>query len=149
MDTQYRVNRLILVSELALIRAIPDLLTSDLKPGRLKNQYKRLQKEADKTLSQVTITPNEHILVGDMIGLFRERSGWGKGVRNVGTIISFALAMIEESSSEFSHKLTETLNNIVEYYENKKQFSALCYSAGAVAALKWEKIKTEQFEVKD
>lgn len=140
------MNKLSYVAEAALIRSIYDLLKDKLKPGRLKGKYEALQKEVDKALSKRHIDKDAELpTIGKALEKFADATKWNNKELSVGTILSFVLAMIEESENKFSDKITTILNEIVEYHEHTKQFSALCYSAGAIASEKWTNIKKEVF----
>lgn len=140
------MNKLSHIAELALIRSIYDLLKDKLKPGRLKGKYEALQKEVDKTLAGRHIDKDAELpVIGKALEKFADATKWNNKELSVGTILSFVLAMVEESDNKSSDKITSILNEIVEYHEQTKQFSALCYSAGAIASEKWTNIKKEVF----
>ncbi len=134
------------VAELAMIQSIYNLLLGDIKPGRLQGKYLSLQKEIDKELSKIKVDGKKELpLIGKAYDIFAERTGWNKRERSVGTILSFVMGMIEESENKFSDKIMDLLNDIFDFHERKVPFSALCYSAGAVANIKWNNVKLECF----
>lgn len=140
------MNKLTYVAELALIRSPYDLLKHNIKPGRLQGKYLKLQKEIDKELGKIKVDGKKELpVIGKALDMFAEKTGWNKKERSVGTILSFAMGMIEESENHFGDKVMDLLNEIFDYHERKLPFSALCYSAGAVATIKWNNVKSECF----
>ncbi len=140
-------NKLTYAAEMAFIRSIYDLIKGDMKPGRLQNKYLSLQKEVDKSLQNVRIDAKKELpLIGKALEIFGDKTGWNNKKRSVGTILSFTMGMIEESENTFNDKLLDLLNEIFDYHERILPFSALCYSAGAVATLKWANVKKECFD---
>jgi len=76
--------------ELALCRAVPDLCLGTLKPSRLGNLYKRLQKEVDKDLARLPRPSQADIRqICRKIEKFGLATGWLGETRHVGTLLSF------------------------------------------------------------
>lgn len=132
---------LVRFAESAYIRAIPDLLHGELRPGRLSNLYGKLVKAVDADLVRLPVIGDSDVLViRDIIVEFGKRTGWTGKKRHVGTLLSFAIAIIESSEHKHNPKILETLNLIVEYYERKQNFKIICCHAGAIAAEKWQMV---------
>jgi len=129
------------VAELALIRAIPDSLIPKTKPGRLQGRLVKLRTEIDKMFNGYVLQGAELEKVQQKIMAFAEKSGWEGKEKHVCTAISFMLAMIEDSEHTYPEKITELLNDILDYFERKKTTKQLCYIAGDIAAKKWRGIK--------
>lgn len=134
-------KRLEHAAELAFIRSIYDILSTDLKPGRLQGRFVTLQKEVDQQLSLLFVNDEELEVLKDVLDNFAELTGWADKSRSVGTILSFVMQMIEDSDNEFPPKILTILNEIVDYFERVRPFSALCYTAGTIASNKWQKVK--------
>ena len=129
------------ISELALIRAIPDLTIGDLKPSRKKGLFLRLQREVEKDLALLPI-PSQYDLdsIWDNIELFGKKTGWLNETRHVGTLFSFCLEIIENSEFKFRPSITETINDIVSHLEDGKNFFMPSCWAGSSAYEKWESL---------
>jgi hypothetical protein len=140
-------NKLAYVCELSFIRSLYDLVLDDLKPGRLQHRFEQLQIEADKALNGIYVNQLFELpKIKDCLDLFAEKTGWNKKKRSTGTILSFLLRMIEESDFNYDRKLTDILNEIIDYFERVKPFSVACYWAGDVANDKWIHVKSETLD---
>lgn len=140
------MNKKTYIAELTLIYAIPELLIGPAY-GSLKTKYDRLQKECKKEMARKRATRINFIDAQKCIDKFFKLSGWIEKKKHIGTCLSFVLAMIDESENKFPKIIVDSLNGIVQYYENKEQFKVPCYSAGAFASEKWSNVKREVFNV--
>lgn len=129
------------VTELALIRSIPDLMTSKLKNGRLKNLMLRLQAAVDIDLGKLCgkIGPTDIKKIEFILENFKSVAKFGKQ-KHVGTLVSFCLSLIEKSDREFNEKIVETLNLICDYYERVGDLHVASMWSGDLASERWESI---------
>lgn len=138
------MNKLTYIAELSLMGCTKILCKQDeLKKGRLIGKLERLEKLADKELDRHNISKSTEVRIKSAIVKFTEESGWQKKQLSIGTFISFILAVVDESENKFNDNILETISEIFDYFERKEQFRTLCYSAGAVACGKWNRIKGE------
>ena len=127
------------ITELALIRAIHDLTIGDLKPSRKKSLFIKLQKEVDKDLAKLPKPSEDDIdKIWETVEVFGKKTGWLNQARHIGTLFSFCLEMIENSTFRFNPKISETINEIIEHLENGNDFKYQSCWAGSVAAKKWD-----------
>lgn len=139
-------SNLSFVTEIAMLRSLPDLLCGNLNSGRLKGKLKALQKEVDKSLVGCKINQKKDLpVIKSCLDRFANETGWNGSQKSIGTILSFYLCMIEESEHSYSEKITDILNDLFEFFERKKPFSPACCWSGAVATQKWINIKKEVF----
>jgi len=129
------------ITELGLIRSIPDLMVGKMKPGRLKNLMARLQAAVDIDLGKIamTLSTSDAYKIKDILDNFEHVSRFGKQ-KHVGTMVSFCLAFIEKSDREFNEKIIETLNQICDYYERVGDLHVASMWSGDLACDKWENI---------
>lgn len=126
-------------AELTLIWSTPILLRGKLKPGRLKNLFQKLQVETARDLHRIIgVNSAMQVETANRLEEFMHSTGWYNKSKHIMTFLSFLLAMIENSESKFSPKITDTLNKIVEYFEAGGEARIQCFWAGDVAARKWE-----------
>lgn len=129
------------LTELALVRAVPDLTLGTLPPSRLGGLYARLQKEVDKDLSRMPKVSQQEIReIGKRIEKFGLATGWLGEERHVGTLLSFCAEMIESSQYNHNPRILETINLIIEHLENAGDLKTVCCWAGSVAAEKWQEV---------
>jgi len=139
-------NKIEKYSELAMIRALPDFIVGSLNPGRLKNRCEKLLKLVDSELAKLPEpTYNELNKISDRIKLFGKASGWEGKQRHTVSVVSFLLAMIEESSFSHNQKIINTLNDIFNYFERNRDAKPLCLKSGEIASQKWEKDNAVSF----
>ena len=125
------------IAELALIRSIPDCC-SNIRPGKERGLYDRLQKAVDKDLSKYKIYSKDLDLIEPKIEAFGKLSGWQGQEKHPVTMLGFCLVLIEKSDRKFNNKIIETINKIVAHYERGNMLkSASCWAA-ILAAEKWE-----------
>jgi len=135
------MNHIKKLSELALIRALPDFIIGKLKPGRLKNKCDRLIRLIDAEIIKIPkITTKDAYDVKLRMQEFGKRTGWENKERHVVTLVSFHLAMIEESEFEYDPKIGQYLTDIFDYFERKEGSRPICYVAGDIAMTKWKEI---------
>ena len=78
------------MAELALIRAIPDLIVGGLENGRLKSLMRRLQKAVDLDLAKMRRpTKKDTDRIWEIVDAFRLQSGWDKKDHHPGTLVCF------------------------------------------------------------
>lgn len=129
------------LTELALVRAVPDLTLGTLKPSRLRNLYARLQREVDKDLAKIPrVSQHEIRGIGRRIEKFGRATGWLGEQRHVGTLLSFCAEMLENSTFSHNPRILETINFIIEHLENKGDLKTACCWAGSVAAERWREV---------
>jgi len=129
------------MTELAMIISIPEFTKDQVKPGRLKNLYNRLTKTATKELEAIPrATIRELDIIESLVGKFGKETGWEGKPKHIITLVSFCLDLIERSEFKYNPRITETLNDIVEYFERSGKAPAPSFWAGSVAANKWKSI---------
>jgi len=130
--------------ELALTRSILSCTQGTLKKGRLKNQYKRLEKETTKALQVFPkISTSDVKKAEKVLNKFGKLTGWQHKERHVATLVSFALEILENSEFFYSRKTIDALVNIHDYYERASDVQPICYRAGEIAYQKWQKVLSE------
>lgn len=119
------------IAELAMVRAIP-LTATTVPKGRLKGLMKRIAKQADKALDSLPIiTQPEYEAICERIATWGEQTGWGSREKHAVTMISFALAMIEQSEFKHPSRLIETLTDVVDHYDRIGKAPLACCCGGA------------------
>jgi len=127
--------------ELALTRSILACTKGTLEEGRLKNQYKLLEKETTKALrSFPQISTDDVAKAEKVLNEFGKLTGWQHKERHVATLVSFALEILENSEFKYSKKTIDALVNIHDYYERVSDVQPICYRAGEIAYQKWQKV---------
>ncbi len=129
------------VTELVLIRSIPDLMVGELKQGRLKNLMYTLQFAVDVELGKLCRKPGAVDVdkIEDLLNQFKTVAKFGKQ-KHVGTLVSFCLSIIEKSDKEFDSNIIETLNLICDYYERVGDLHVASMWSGDLASERWESI---------
>jgi len=127
--------------ELALIRAIPALVIEKVPNGRLKGLYKKLILEVDRQI-RYSVMPNskELFTIGKRLELFGLMTGWSGRPKQVSTMVSFCLRVMEDSETKFRPKIFTILNDILDYFERAGKTVQSSFWAGDLAAEKWQKI---------
>jgi len=123
-------------ARLGMIRAAAEdaMNNGNMKPGREMAKYRQLIKWVDKEIQAMRLpagwsrTPSAREAVAEIGRL----TGWEKKGKSAGTFLSFLLAVAEEAG--FHPRITDILNELMEYYEAGGQFPASCYWAGALAS---------------
>jgi len=134
MDNQYRK-----LSELALIRSIPDMTIGTLKPSRKKGLFLRMQKAVDKDIRDLPKPSDDDLSkIWETIEEFGRQTGWLNQTRHIGTLFSFCLEIIERSEFEFNPDIVSIINDIINHLEDGKDFLYQSCWAGGLAAKKWE-----------
>ena len=132
------MNNLRFITELALIRAIPDLTIGDLKPSRLKGLFLKLQKNVDKDLAKTRgLTKDDLDAIWERVQEFGQATGWLEQKKHTGTLVSFCIEIIETSKFDFNPGILKTLNEIIEHFERGGDLKVQSCWAGAMAAEKW------------
>jgi len=140
-SNEIRNNNINHLAELALIRALPDAIIPQTKPGRLKGKCINLIKVVDKEFSKVPLlNDDEYEEIKQKMIAFGKQTGWEGQQRHIVTLTSFLLTMIEESKFKYHAKITDNLNDIFDYFERAKDAKPLCFLAGDIANMKWKKI---------
>lgn len=130
---------LIRFAELSYVRSIPDLLHGELRQGRLKNLYDRLVKTVDQEFIKLPmLSEKDVIVIRDIIVEFGKFTGWTGRKKHIATLLSFTMAMLEESEHPHNPEIINILTSIADYYERKSRFKFICCDAGAIAARKWK-----------
>ena len=133
------MNNLRFITELALIRAIPDLTIGTLKPSKTLGLFKRLQKNVDKDLRLLPVpTESDKDRIWERVQEFGQVTGWLGQKKHTGTLVSFCIEIIETSALRFNPGILKTLNEIIEHFERGKDLKVQSCWAGAMAAEKWK-----------
>lgn len=133
------MNNLRHLSELALIRAIPDLTMGTLKPSRKKALFIQLQKAVDKDLRKFPrVSESDLNKIWEIVQEFGRQTGWLNETRHVGTLFSFCLEIMENSEFKFNPGIRETILKIIEHLEAGNDFKYQSCWAGSLAYEKWE-----------
>ena len=128
-------------AELTLLWGTPLFIKGTVKPGRLQNLFKTLQKETEQDLHRMIGTTNKDWMeTANKLEAFMHSTGWYNKSKHIMTFLSFLLAMIENSESKFNPKITETLNKIVSYFEAGGEARVQCFWAGDIAAQKFNEL---------
>lgn len=133
------------LTELALIRSIPDLTLGTLKPSRKKSLFLRLQAAVDKDLRNFLGVTEKHIDEARiLIEEFGRQTGWLNTTKHVGTLFSFCLEVMEKSEFKFNPAIREIINEIVKHLEAGQDFPFQSCWAGSLACEKWEGLFRER-----
>jgi len=134
-------NQLKTLTELALIRAIPDLTIGNLKHGRKKSLFRRLQKAVDIDIKKLPNPSKKELdMIWEKVEAFGKQTGWLHQQKHIGTLISFCLDVTEQSEFRFNRMIVQTLNDIIEYLEAGNDFKYQSCWAGSLAAEKWREL---------
>ena len=129
-----------MTAELALIRALPDFVCDDLKPGRLKGLYKKLVKAVNKEWDRYPkLSLNEEIAVNKNLIEFGVLTGWQGKKRHHITYVSFIAFFADRHTL-----INPIINDIVDYFERGNNLKQVCCRAGLTAFEKWEKLWKEE-----
>jgi len=133
------------ITELGLIRSIPDLMVGELETGRLKNLMARLQAAVDIELGKlaVTLSTRDAHKIKSILDEFEIVAKFGKQ-KHVGTLVSFCLAFIEKSDRDFDDHIVEVLNLICDYYERVGDLHVASSWSGDLASERWDSIFNER-----
>lgn len=128
-------------AELALIRAIPDMILAECEQGRLRGLNQRIIKNVDKILSTMPrVGYLDMVDISQAIFEFAAETGWENKQKHVVTFASFALEMIERSPFAYPDEITNSLNDLVDYFERAGRVNMAPMWAGGVAYEKWHRI---------
>jgi len=131
-----------LTAELAFIKAVYLFSEKKLKEGRLKNRFEKLAKEVDRLLdNKPKLGKYDKYVAEKRVELFSKKVGWIGKQRHIVSIISFCLALIDESDFNYSKhapKIIQYLNDIYQYFERGKDAKLLCCLSGSIAHEKWK-----------
>jgi hypothetical protein len=126
------------LAELALIRAIPDLIVGGLERGRLKSLMTRLQKAVDLDLAKMRRPTKKDLdQVWEIVDTFRQQSGWDKKHHHPGTLVCFCLAVIDGSDRKINPRIIDALNQITDYYDRAGDLHPPSLWAADLACRKW------------
>jgi len=126
-------------AEIAMMLMISKKAIDTASSGRLRGQFKRLQKAALRELDRMPgLTANDQEAIERVIRDFDKATGWDKRSVNVITHISFFLALMEDSDHPYRDDLYKIMSGIIDYYERAGRHWTLCDAAGVRALEKWE-----------
>lgn len=126
------------MTELALIRSIPDLIVGGLKRGRLKGLMTKLQKAVDVDLCKMPKPTSLDLKsIEAVLDTFGDISGWNKKGHHTGTLVCFCLSLIDRSDRKFNGRILQNLNEIADYYDRAGDLSRPSLWAGDLACKKW------------
>jgi len=104
------------IATLALIRAIPDMSIGNIRNGRLKSIYSRLQTAVDLKLKQFGRLSDSDILgIRSRVFRFGKASGWERNEKDVALLLSFVLGLIEDAPHSYPDRIVKELNNAFEF----------------------------------
>jgi len=81
------------------------------------------------------------------IDRFQRLLGWDNRERHMLSLVSFSLALIDESNfdyQKYAPKIIEYLNDIYDYFDRGNKAHLLCCVSGAVAMDKWKTVINEK-----
>lgn len=114
------------MTELALIRAIPDMLHGKIPKGRISNIYKRLQKYVDKILATFPqVTSLDKIDIGHKIHTFGQKADWERRRVDITVLLSFVLDLIENSRFPYPDEIIDALNDAFEFLTQDMSYEEL------------------------
>ena len=101
----------------------------------------QLQAAVDIDLGKLatSLSPTDLMEIKLVLNRFEKISKFGKQ-KHIGTIVSFCLALIENSDEEFNSKIVETLNSICDYYERVGDLHVASMWSGDLASERWMSI---------
>lgn len=110
------------VTELGILKTIPDFLVEPLKPGRLRNAFMEVEYLVDKELKKIyqkdpNFFPDNKNAIAYYLEEFGQKAKWIGNETHVASVVSFCLAFLETSEYNYPDKLFESLNKIIDYYE--------------------------------
>ena len=129
------------ITELLLIRALPDKLLPKIKNSRLKELYTNLDREINKELSK-QVEPSEQELkkIFRRINYFCLDTNWLESKHHE-TFISFSADLIKNSPYDHNPKIIQILDELIEYFENLGQLKPYNWQ-NSIVVEKWKgKIK--------
>lgn len=128
-------------AEIAMIRSLGEQVSDQSKPGRIKAKAQNLMKESDKHLSALGKISDCGIKrIERHLTEFFKLTGWAGSQKNVVTIISFCLELVENSSFKYSNKIVDLLNDMFDYHERAGRVKESCLWPGGLAYEKWAEI---------
>lgn len=114
------------MTELALIRAIPDMLHGKIPKGRISNIYKKLQKYVDKILVTFPqVTNLDKLDIGHKIHTFGQKADWEKHQVDIAVLLSFVLDLIENSKFDYPYQIIDALNDAFEFITQSMSYEEL------------------------
>ena len=127
-------------TELSLVSAIEKLVVKK-KNGRLNGLLEKLAKEANNELDRIYgLNRVEIDEIGKNIYEFAVSTGWLGKQRHLCTIVSFCLAMLDQSEFKYNQRITGILNEIYDYFDRVGKAPYQCNWAGSLAMEKWLKV---------
>lgn len=127
--------------ELCTVISIPQFTKCKVSNGRLKGLYDKLENVITKELEALPkMTTLNRIRVDALLEEFFKSTGWQGKPRHIATLASFCLEMLENSEFKYNQRITDVLNDIVDYFDRAGKAPAITYWAGGVAARKWSDI---------
>lgn len=139
------MERIIRVTELALIRSLPEFINDKIKGGRLKNKCSELINAVDMDLRKTPyVTHAEMEKARGLMDRWAKETGWYEKQKHITTLVSFLLAMIEDSPFTFNDQIVKSLNEIFDYFERNKDVKTICMFAGGLANQKWRAISEQK-----
>ncbi len=126
------------IVEIAFVVAIPKMIKDKIKKGRFRNLCRRLYKISCREINKIQLTKEDEDTALQIILEFGKRTGWHGKQKNVMTLISFALCLLEESEFEHNAKIISVLNDMYEYLSRRDGVPAGCDWAGQLAVEKMQ-----------
>lgn len=122
-------------AELAVVISLYDV-TKGLKPGRLKNLLKQLQKEGKKEIHKIK-EPDKTGMdqIKSALDEFEKTSGWGRSEKHLQTYVNSILMIIEKRNYT---KINKLLVDIMDYQQRAKKIPDACFWSAEIVQKKWE-----------
>lgn len=124
--------------ELCTIICIPEFTKAKVQNGRLKRRYQKLEEEIEKELKVLPkMSTLNRIRCDELLQRFFKETGWEGHGKHIATLASFCLGMLEDSEFEYNPKITDILNDIVDYFDRAGKAPGASFWSGSLAVDKW------------
>jgi hypothetical protein len=140
-------DHIIRITELGLIRAIPEMLADgQVKNGRLRGLFRKLQKAVDGEFAVLPlVTDADMLVIKGLLDNFGAVTGWVRSDKHISTLLSFCLEMLERRRFNHNPRITQILGDIADYHMRKQDFKTVCCKAGVIAADKFDAVCNQMF----
>ena len=126
------------ITELLLIRTLPDKLLPKIKNSRLKGLYTKLMREINKELSKQIKPPDPELRkIFRRINHFCLDTNWLDSAHHE-TFISFCAELIKNSPYDHNPKISAVLTEILTHFENIGELKTACCWKDSIAFEKWK-----------
>ena len=136
------------LSELGILRSMPDFLETPLKPGRLRARFLELEFIVDQELRKENkknpflFTDNQKELTAylEKFSKILNVNDLDKKDIHVASVACFCMSFLEKTKTKYPAKLYESLVDIVDYYEREDNVKYSDYMSGRDFYGEWERI---------